>query len=777
MKTIESPHNAVSSTPFKTKSFNAKPKNLGYLISLIRDQIYSDKILAVIREYSCNAFDANTMSGKPTTPIIVTLPSKLNPEFKVRDYGNGLNDQDIEDIFISYCESTKRESNEAIGTMGIGSKSGFAYGDSFMVTSYNNGIKTVYDCILDSSAMGSCIELLSEPMKETDKEGIEITINVKKDDTELFRSKAVNFFKYWDVKPELVGFTAEELKVAEKAILFSGSNWTIYGEENQRSYYRNNNNESLALMGNIAYPINWKNVRLPATKNGESDAMLQYLTGAQLIIRFPIGSLQFAPSREALQYTDYTNTAIANAVTVIMSEIDKVVTDKFTNCKNLFEAHTLFGELFGHGNYGSGNLSSLKNYFTKKGLVWNGITITSDSIVGFNKYELTKGYSAAGHDFGYGDAGGQFPISRYAMAGSVLKCKRGNQHDSSHNNIQCNKETMVLLYDTTKNNYVRKACHYLMAKYPGIKTINVLDFKDAKTLQELCFKNLHLDLVPMIKYSEIMEDVRKTIVRYASSGARTVTTKADGIRSTKYVVVADNTYDQSSSYRRRRRYQHDCWNGVDTDITKESGHYVKLDNNSLCWGNKNDNISNIYNVCKVIHLLNGIGATKIEKIYGFGPRILEGKAFDTTKWIKVEDVITEKLAKLVTDSKFKWYAAFKKVGGQFSNGEMPSWSLVTRLAKKITDKDNAFVKLADVVKNHKADKTDAYDSLISMVGNRVTCSDEIKIIEGFIKTIISKYPMLVLTKSYQLQYDENDYKASEIKTIADYVNLCDIGLT
>lgn len=770
MKTVESDRFVTNSTDFKTKTFGIKSHNLSHIISIVRDQIYSDKILAVIREYSCNACDANVMNGQPTVPIIVTLPSKLSPEFKVRDFGGGLSEQEIEDIFISYGESTKRNTNDAIGTLGIGSKSGFAYGDNFIVTSYNNGMKTVYDCILDKTNVGNCIELLSEPMGADDKEGIEITINVKKDDVEDFRKKAVNFFKYWTVKPELVGFDKETLAVKEKTVLFNGTNWTIYGEEESRSYYHRSS-ESLALMGNIAYPINWDTVRLPKTTTGENEAMMSYLKSCNLIIRFNIGDVQFAPSREALQYTDYTNEGIAKAMKVIMSEIEVVITDKFKNCKNLFEAKTLFGTLFGHSTYSGGQLGDLRSYFMKKGLMWNGIKITSSQIEGFNKYELTKGYNPAGHDLGYGNGAGAFPISRYAMGGSVLKCKKGNHHDNSYNNIQCDATTMVLLYDTTKHNYVRKAVHYLMGKNPTISTVYALDFKDNTSLKDLCFKNLNLDLVPMTKYSDIMEDVKKSIVRYTGNGTRSVVNKDTNIRNARVITVKDHTYDHGY---RSRRYS-DCWNGVDVNFKTDTGYYVAMDSDTLKWEGKNDGIGNIFNVCKLVNMLNVAGVTNIEKIHGFGPRILEGKVFDASKWTRIETLITTKLAEMTTNDAFKWYAAFKKASGKFTNGEVPSWSLVNRLAKKITDKNNPFCQLSELLKHHNSNRTDVYDNLLAMVGSKVSCGAEVAQIDTLTKSIIKSYPMLVLMGSYHSNYadDDNDYKAKEITVVTNYINQMD----
>jgi HSP90 family molecular chaperone len=158
---VETNRFVETSGPLQTINFGVKEHNMQHLMSILRDQLYSDKKLAPIREYSCNAVDANIENGKKDVPIKVTLPNENFHELKIRDYGKGLSYEEMVNIFCSYGESTKRNSNDYIGQLGIGSKSGFAYGDNFMVTSYKHGKKEVYTCVLDKSGIGSLINLIS----------------------------------------------------------------------------------------------------------------------------------------------------------------------------------------------------------------------------------------------------------------------------------------------------------------------------------------------------------------------------------------------------------------------------------------------------------------------------------------------------------------------------------------------------------------------------------------------------------------------------------------
>ena len=54
--------------------FNIKDENVAHIFSILRNQLYSDKIGAIIREYITNAIDAH-VEANVDRPITVTLPS------------------------------------------------------------------------------------------------------------------------------------------------------------------------------------------------------------------------------------------------------------------------------------------------------------------------------------------------------------------------------------------------------------------------------------------------------------------------------------------------------------------------------------------------------------------------------------------------------------------------------------------------------------------------------------------------------------------------------
>ena len=118
---------------FKTSGFKIQASSKAF--DILSSNIYQNKVRAVVREISCNAVDAHTAAGNPD-PIKVHLPTTLEPHFSVRDFGIGLSDEDVREIFTTYFCSTKTSSNDFVGALGLGSKSPFCLVDSFTVTSY-----------------------------------------------------------------------------------------------------------------------------------------------------------------------------------------------------------------------------------------------------------------------------------------------------------------------------------------------------------------------------------------------------------------------------------------------------------------------------------------------------------------------------------------------------------------------------------------------------------------------------------------------------------------
>src|SRR5271170_439423 len=120
----------------------------GMVFDILRNKLYSNPILAVCREISCNARDAHREVGKFEEPIIIQLPTYIEQYYKVKDFGPGISPDRMENIFIRYGSSTKREDNNQMGAFGLGAKSFFSLTDSASIITTFNGITYNYTCFI-----------------------------------------------------------------------------------------------------------------------------------------------------------------------------------------------------------------------------------------------------------------------------------------------------------------------------------------------------------------------------------------------------------------------------------------------------------------------------------------------------------------------------------------------------------------------------------------------------------------------------------------------------
>lgn len=344
----------------KTVSYGVKGEGLAHIFGILRNQLYSDKISAVIREYTCNAIDANTENGKGTTPIQVTLPSLLEPTFKVRDFGKGLSQADIENIFCFYGHSTKSDSNSYIGQLGIGSKSAFAYSDSYNIVSYIKGTRHVYLSYIDDSQLGVISAVGSDPTTEED--GLEIVIPVKKNDVNAFQAKALSAFVFYPVRPTIIGRTKfyEELDIAlGKSTKIEGEGWTIYQNFDAHRIIQNRSNCNISvLMGAILYPVDGS--ASTSANKFYNDAIT---SDAMLVIKADIGDVSIAASREGLEYNKKTQAFIDSRLTQITSELAKEINEKIGKAPDCLDASNAF---WGIGKALS--LSGVKYNYNHKGI-------------------------------------------------------------------------------------------------------------------------------------------------------------------------------------------------------------------------------------------------------------------------------------------------------------------------------------------------------------------------------------------------------------------------
>jgi len=252
---------------------------------ILASNLYSDKVAAVIRELSCNAADAHAEAGIPEVPFEVLLPHpQYHPDgFAIRDFGNGLRPDQIEDVFTVFFSSTKVGSKAYTGAFGLGCKSPFAISDNFFVNSYVDGKKFSYHCHRNNGY--PAIKFIdSTPTNE--KSGLEIIIPMKHYDQREWANKAYKIYEHFKVRP----------KVNIHMKYFSDSSDYI-GEDN---WENTEDKGAYVIMSNVRY-------QLDTTKlNNQLVSKNAAYNNRGIAYHIPSRSVEVTPSREGLSYTKET---------------------------------------------------------------------------------------------------------------------------------------------------------------------------------------------------------------------------------------------------------------------------------------------------------------------------------------------------------------------------------------------------------------------------------------------------------------------------------------
>ena len=370
----------------------ASNDDLVYIFDILRNKLYSDKAMAVVREYCTNAADANTESGNGSRPIVITVPTKMSPVFKVRDFGFGLTEDQIRSVYCMYGRSTKRESNAYTGQLGLGSKSGFSYGDSFTVSSFKDGVKTVYSAYIDETRLGSVAKIHEELTKE--ENGIEISIPVKVNDVNVFAEKIGHVIRYFKTKPIINGSVDDN---SNKAI-YSGKKWRVCAKKrNEYQKYNANGgfNNAVAIMGNIGYPID-TNLVFPEIKDYWRGTSNEFKFLAGLVeIEFDIGELSIAASREELEYNTVTVNALKSAAKKYYSELINAINSEVSKAADGVQARIALSKIKDFTSYGHwGDIESTV-YWRGKRLNGALVSINSPGIAVSSFYCSGTGSKAA----------------------------------------------------------------------------------------------------------------------------------------------------------------------------------------------------------------------------------------------------------------------------------------------------------------------------------------------------------------------------------------------
>lgn len=276
----------------------------GIMVKALTSRLYSNPIASIVRELASNALDACS-----TIPMEISLPSPLDPQFTIQDYGPGISPDDMASIFTHFGSSTKRNTNTQIGGFGLGAKSPFAIVNSFTIYSHYQGTCYHYIASIQKDGMPA-LHLVTTA--STNISGVMIQVPASS-----------NFFK-WKEALSQIRFFHPQPKISNGAgfvypeTLYDCSDFSIY-----------KGGFPAILVGPVAYPFQ------------DED----YITGGAkvppLALKFDIGELEVTASREEIVYTQEVILKIRNKFSAALNQYRIVLQSLLNKTATLDEAFTL----------------------------------------------------------------------------------------------------------------------------------------------------------------------------------------------------------------------------------------------------------------------------------------------------------------------------------------------------------------------------------------------------------------------------------------------------
>ena len=314
------------------------------VIKLLRDKMYKNKIGAVAREISSNSRDANREAGRGNTPIIISVEGETNllsadsSSISFQDNGVGISPERMDNIFLKYGGSTKRESDKFTGGFGIGAKTPFAYTDNFFISTIveENGkrIEYLYQAIITSDGKDEVSRMIELGSSETKSQtGTKISVPLKNEEDRIkFENEVLFVTRFWSTKPTLIGFESQENNVG---IIYENENIIAFNQNEMRGEKTlfDNNVKYVALIDEIPYPLNHETLQNELKQKVSTDH-----NSTKWILKFKTGEVSVSGSREDIEYTTTNLQTIYDKYLSVLKEGEQLIKEYQNKPKSFMEA-------------------------------------------------------------------------------------------------------------------------------------------------------------------------------------------------------------------------------------------------------------------------------------------------------------------------------------------------------------------------------------------------------------------------------------------------------
>lgn len=704
----------------------------GKAFRVLSDTMYQDKIGSIVREISCNALDSHIMAGTPEKPFTLHLPDAFEPWVSFRDYGVGLSPDSVQNVFCVYFQSTKDQSNDAVGAFGLGAKTPFSYTDQFNVTSIHGGKKYMYSAFINGEGIPE-IQLMAETATD-EPNGVEIKIGVEPKDFTAFINAAKTQLRYFPVKPEVTNYRNGETFVFE-----TDSGKTLYKSDHVKIYDANTYGRSKMhiVQGPVGYPLDVAQIS-PHLDAG-SAAFLRTMNDIGADLYFNIGEIGVTASREGVEYKGITIDSLKTRIRDAYNDVVKWIENEIQKLPTVYEkalfvnGNTEFAALI---NAVTIDLTPAKKnysgqyYFTMSELNAFMTTVEYEDMSGNTQTKTVNGVT----------------ITKYSRNGLNGFSGSRNSTDGALLFPTNESKTVVVLRDETKAP-IAKMRHYF--KEHGVHTMYAISAKyDTIEFNDEFVSKLTDALGGFTNIVRVSE--MDTPPRDASIGNAT----RDYSRPTAYKAMSKSDMESVANW--IRVYDKlDALTDNDGDVV-ERAVYVEVDR---------QRIQNYLSPVKAWYKeLRHAGVVDLP-LYAVRRSDVAKLANSDIEWIKLEDYVTEKRAEIMADKSIKRYTLASEIAETIQTQLGFRFDELTGLNKRSTLA--RLLRIRARAQKLRA-KSNINSNLLRIAAYDADGHPAQTIVKNAAKQVFAKTPMV----QYVARSGYGSISGDDATHVVDYINMC-----
>lgn len=330
--------------------------NMGLFYEMMSKSIYSNPIGSIVRELVSNGFDAHIKAIKKglypegTIKPVIVKGYYEEEEYYIsfQDFGSGIDEENFHNVYLKYLSSDKRDTNDYMGAMGLGSKSPFSYTLSYYLITRVDGTEWFYIMSKGQNAKPNWDLMYKKETTEPNGTTVKFVIEGFKGgkDWYRFQEEILSQLKYFD-DVYIDGFEVDnEYKILEYEYF---------------KFRKDTEEEEMHIaLGKVSYPIDWKQLKRP---------QINIPVG----VKFDIGELMITPNRESIRYNDELISIINQRIDLCLKELKSLTKESTYD-----DLKTLVGILMNptatirldgdvklpvyEGNYGTNNKGNAVRY-------------------------------------------------------------------------------------------------------------------------------------------------------------------------------------------------------------------------------------------------------------------------------------------------------------------------------------------------------------------------------------------------------------------------------